>query len=769
MTQLTDGEYTDARERKFWVQKSTVGWRQAAVVVVTLDLAGHCPIRGLSFSTASGGADVAWPAAIEVLVSVDGKAYHFVGDLVSLSKAEPPSGSNVVHRFQTDRFRAHGRYVKLVIHRREFYVFVDEIEVFRGEDAWKELALPGKLIRYPRDFESPFLKSPVFIWSDDPFNAAVRRRIDADLEQARLAVINAALPTGLRNRLMAESDRLQQAISELPKYQAKGLRAVFPLNDVHARVYGLHGSVRKAQGRAPLVAWQANPWDFLQPVDLPPEPPAPRIDVAAMRGETRAGAVNLTNCTDQGQSVQITFEGLPGGATPAGVTVREVAWTDTFQRTAIAAALPVAERDTEGWRISVPAGMTRQVWFEVTPKNLPAGAHAGGVVIRSLAQEPLRVPFTLRVFDLDFPKRPTLHVSGWEYTDTDYYGVTPQNRAPLIAHLQERYVDSPWAGSWSVPFGTFNADGTFETEPDTSAFDAWIEWWPQARCYFLYNYVTRRSVATDLPIDDPLFATKVGTWIRFWVAHARERGIDPSRLHLLLVDEPNRHAHDRVHIAWAKAVKAAEPKVVIFCTVSWKDPTKALPGLWSTTDLLCPSRPTMLRQGKPFETFYRQQKQAGKRLALYSVATKMVDPYAGYRLQAWTCFDLDAEVTMFWAFGSPGGRRASSWNEYALKRAPHAPLFISPRSVTAGKHMEAVRESVEDFEYLVMLRDRVQQLTEAGSSHALLPRAQALLRSAARRVLTAEGANELKWKTPKDRTVADAVWIEIGEILEKLR
>ena len=62
-----------------------------------------------------------------------------------------PAGTNVVHRFQTDELMIHGRYVKLIVHKGgRVFIFVDEIEVFRGVDAWKiERPLPGTAVEYP--------------------------------------------------------------------------------------------------------------------------------------------------------------------------------------------------------------------------------------------------------------------------------------------------------------------------------------------------------------------------------------------------------------------------------------------------------------------------------------------------------------------------------------------------------------------------------------------------------------------------------------------
>ncbi len=85
LEQLTDGEYT---EGYFWVHKSTVGWQEKAPSIFTLDLGAVQPIRGVSFSTAGGVADVEWPLTIRILVADVDEQFHEVGDLVRLSEQQ---------------------------------------------------------------------------------------------------------------------------------------------------------------------------------------------------------------------------------------------------------------------------------------------------------------------------------------------------------------------------------------------------------------------------------------------------------------------------------------------------------------------------------------------------------------------------------------------------------------------------------------------------------------------------------------------------------
>lgn len=754
--QLTDGLYTSGY---FWTQKSTVGWTHARPVVITVDLGADTPVRGFSYSTAAGVAGVEFPTSIMALISVDGRAFHALGDLVALSMKHgvPPSGKYSVHRFWTDALQAHGRYLKLFVDPAGAYCFVDEIEVFRGEPAYAQIPLPGKEIRYPMEY-----------FQDNLFNAAVKRRIGYDLEAVRKTVAEAGLDAAALAGANAEIAAIEKAIGELPQLDPGGFRSVIPLNDLHARLYALYGTLRRAKGMPPLTVWSANPWDFLQPADLPGKATAPTLAIAAMRSETRAGALNLTNSTPQPMRAALAFAGLPGGDPPADITVHEVPWTDTYEGTVIAAALPVLAPTAGRYEISIPAGMTRQVCFSFRPQKTPAGSHRGELRVTVEGLPPVSVPVTLRVFDLDFPAEPTLHLGGWDYTDTEsQYGVTPANREALIAHLRERYVDSPWGTGAVMPTGTFGPDGQFTKTPDTARFDTWLQRWPKARRYCVFNAVG--NSLDGVRIDNPAFAPRVVTWIRFWVQHLRDKGVRPDQLTLLLVDEPSQPDQEKTILAWAQPIQAAEPDVVVWVDPIHKDPTQAAPEFMAAMDMLCPNRPMLLQGGLPFADFYRAQKAAGRRLDFYSCSGPafLLDPYTYHRLQAWTCFEFGAESSFFWAFGDTGG--GNPWNAYTAKRTSYAPAFVAPDSITAGKHMEAIRESAEDVEYLTLLRARIEAVGKATPNHARLPAAKALMAGAIPRVLGADKASDLGWREPKDRSLADTVRIEIGEVLEALK
>ena len=195
-------------------------------------------------------------------------------------------------------------------------------------------------------------------------------------------------------------------------------------------------------------------------------------------------------------------------------------------------------------------GLTRQVWLTVHSANLPPGVHHGKIFI-STEHRKLKVPLTLEVYPIRFPELPTLHLGGWDYTDADSHNdITPQNRAAVIAHLREHFVDSPWATAAVLPLGQQDAEGNFIATPDTASLDRWIERWRGARQSCVFAAVGGQ--VGESVMGTPAFEKKVVGWIRFWSEHARRLGLKPEQLALLLVDEPTEANQDAIILALGK-------------------------------------------------------------------------------------------------------------------------------------------------------------------------------------------------------------------------
>ena len=259
-------------------------------------------------------------------------------------------------------------------------------------------------------------------------------------------------------------------------------------------------------------------------------------------------------------------------------------------------------------------------------------------------------------------------------------------------------------------------------------------------------------------IGDIGFDPAVQAWAQFLDAHAREKGVAPENVYLLLVDEPYENAQDAVILAWAKSIRAANTGLQIWEDPTYRDMSLANQDMVASCHVLCPNRQIFESEGAPYQEYFAARQREGIRLEFYSCSgpARMLDAYAYYRLQPWLCWKWNADASYYWAFGDNG--KYSTWNEYLGARPAYTPLFIEETTVTAAKEMEAIREGIEDFEYLVMLRQAVNDATARGvTATALSPRA----------LLT--GAALVSWKVVRDRSSgptsgkdrADIVRVEI--------
>ncbi len=740
--QLTDGTRTKGF---FWMQQSTVGWEQKRLVTITVDLGQDQPIAGVSYGTAAAPGNVEWPVAIRLLVSLDNRQWYDLGDLIQLATALPPATGYAIHDYRAEGLKTHGRYVKLMVKPVGNYFFGDELEVFAGGPELLLVDPPGKPLD---DVQQAFTASlaPAGVW----------RQITADRAVVAERVRAAELPKADRNRLLAALD--EAAADPAWRSFTPSDRAVLPLTPGHAKVFGVQAELWRRAGQPELRLW-ANPrYDRMQPTD-PPGSDSAELDLRLMRGEVRAGTFNLTNSGAEERTVELVLTGLPGTPHPPGLSVCEVPWTGVAGGGATCSALPEAERTDRGWRVTVPSGLTRQVWLGLEAMTWTHGDYQGAVELSSAGRAVGRVPIKVHVSRLEMPKELSLSLGGWDYTDGPGRGVTDDNLDALVTFLRRYHVTVTWASQSAMPFGEHAADGKMTKPPDTARFDAWLARWPEARYYCVYW-----PYAAPLP-DTAAARLRLSEWARFWAAHAAEKGVRPGRLLLLLVDEPMTAEQATRTLSYSTVIKAAAPDLGIFGDPFYTKPDTAPPDYLQALDMICPHRPNWVTDRPAFESVYLPLRQAGKTLAFYSAwgPVHQMDPYSYHRLQAWDCFRYGATVSGYWSFGDNG--RGSPWNEYGSPGSNYAPEFLTADSVLTAKAMEAIREGLYDHEYLVMLRDK---LAATKSSSPAVEAARRLLATATDRVFGASGADKVWWRDAKDRTIADQVRQELLAALESL-
>jgi hypothetical protein len=748
---LTDGEKLS--RGRFWNRSTTVGWAKTNPVIIEIDLEATVPISGLLYNTAAGVAGVRWPWAILIFVSNDAEEFRYVGDLVELDQSGglPDPGVYRIHSFWTDQLEAEGRYVRIKVIPNGRYTFVDEIEIYKGQQPGTA-SIPSMAAGDPPvDISQRFIENK-------RWNAGVRHRLASDLKTIKALSGGVGKWPDIQNILKG----LEEEISAPAKIEANGFSTLFPINNLHRRLFGLQARIWRAKGLKEITLWQSNRWDMLRPTDMPLDQ-APRVGVTMMKNEYRSAAFNITNAGDQTATLTLSIKDLPGGTDPAYIEVRAGVFTDTAAGTPVMAALPAADKVNGSYVVQIEPGLTRQVWLTFSSKDLKAGTYNGRIEINRNGME---IPITLKVYPLRFPDRPALHVGGWDYTHSEYqYEVTPLNRGALIEHLRQRHVDTPWATRAVLKTGKYDSSGTMIETPDTQSFKMWIQRWPDARNY--YVYVNAQEHFGGFKMGTAPFNKAVADWIDFWVNTLADWDIKAEQLGLLLVDEPSTVEASNTAIQHAKAIKTVQPGVVIFETLDMKTPWEAPRELFEYSDVLCIELSNWIDADRRFLAFYADQKRAGRKIWFYSAKGpgKLLDPYAYHRLQQWFSWQQDAQGSFFWSFSDSNG--ASSWNEYlAHDQGSYTPFFLDADSVTVGKHMEAIREGIQDYEYLRMLRDRIHELEKQAKSADAIDAAKDLLASAANRVTRdVDRSAKLRWTVAKNRDTADQV---VEEILEAL-
>jgi hypothetical protein len=767
--QLTDELYSSGANLRevegtqaIWVQKGTVGWKMRSPVIITVDLGKVEPISGASFSTAAGQSDVHWPSAIWIAVSDDGQNWRGVDDLVSLSKrdiAAPPESGYRTHHYGSNKLQARGRYVSFAVENKP-YLFVDEIQVFRGDDSWLQKPATSEPISSPKNWVL-----------GKRIRAAELRRLHLDSVAVRSIIEKSDLAPQHKETLLSRLEKLNGETETLRTPDATTFRTTFPQNKLHEKLWAVYGAFMS--NRLPAVtAWKQHRFGWLSPTDAPQKAPAktPALDIQMMRNESRADDFLLTNASEKIVQAQLKVTGFGKDANPNWLQVSQVPWTDTFTNVPVAAALPEAPFRDGAYQLSLPAGLPSKIWLTVDSSKLAAGNHRGEIVV-SFADKKLWLPLSVRVSSVVMP-RPRLALGMWDYTNgSGLYGMNAKNMKSAIALMQSHGVDTPWATMSAFPWpsaGDFDGNHQLTAPLNFANFDEWVNRWPNARRYFVFANVQRTFANATL--GTPEFNARVGAWAKALSAHMKELKLKPQQLGILLVDEPETEEEDERVAAWAKAINATAPELTLFQDPVWlrPDQTKNQDAI-TEANIICPDLTQYNKGGQPVREYFQARRAAGQEFWVYQCSgpNRTYSPTRYFRQQAWHAFQHDATGMGFWSFADLGSAK-SSWNEYLAAWHSYVPAFLGEDDATDSVQWQAVREGVQDYEYFSLLRDAAQRTKNKN----LRVQAQTLLASMTLPPLPTEfkegTAVAYNWNQPEDPQTSDVFRLKVLSLLEKM-
>lgn len=771
--QLTDGKHEPGCSPK---GQGTVGWlkrNRPSPVEITIDLEKVEPIAGISYSTFAGGEAIRWPDTILILVSDDGESFYQAGELTTLSYRHEIPPVKGAHVYCTDQLRTHGRYVRLVV-RAMWAIVCDEIEIFRGDDSF---------LKEPRTDEPVTdLKSLV---SAGAVERDVRLRLLRDIADVRKRVANSEIDAAGKAGLAEELSALADAALEYRVSDDSKFRAILPLNSLHEEIYALSAAVLRSRGVNALTVWHQCRYDPMHPLDGPSADASKELPgLAIMPGQYQARTLNLTNPTDEIETVRISFAGLLESPTPSWIAPHEVVFTDTKYGRILATVLEPLESAKGSYTVTVQPGMTKQVWLRFHPTTVPPGDYniLIGIQGNSVTDS---VTLPIHVSKIRFPERTRCRSSIWDYTDGQG-GYSLKNlgykyKNVVISDLKDHFTNVTWGHRRVIPLptaGHFNDHNELIKPLDWRKFDQWVQFWdgdsePDHYLVFL-NFKTLQECG-GAAMGTPEFGARVRAWGAAWRRHVQGAGlIRPEQVGVLIWDEISTDEQAQAVLDWIRPLKSGYPELLLVQTSTLKQPDQSkVQDLFEFIDIFLPALGyyDMAPDPAAAKAFYADHvaRRGAQVWSYLNMHIALADPYGHYRMLPWRAWTRGMQGIGFWSYSDAGG---NTWERYgASTRASYSTVFIGKGTLHDTKHWEAYREGLQDYELLALLRDRVAECRKQGQLSAILDEAERLLAELPRSVEDASGSEwavSLHWWKDKDRTVADRASDRVLALLESL-
>jgi len=374
--------------------------------------------------------------------------------------------------------------------------------------------------------------------------------------------------------------------------------------------------------------------------------------------------------------------------------------------------------------LTVPAGQQQSLWLRLyAPRGTPAGDYGTVVRIAATGVHPVELALRVRVYDFDLPviahTKRVISCGGGGVCD-----VTFRHRAGTGG--------GPCTGSIAEPRYLLRKDGTIAM--DFTEYDRVMQ-----RCFelgltvfglplsagdgggFKPGRLHRKFVdeamgkAVDVsmnPLDGEQAKRRMIAWLRCFTQHLRQKGWF-DRCFFYLWDEPNL-AYTKELIAVGRVVREAVPDLKILIVMS---PSEQ----WhEVADIYCPHVPYFSH--RDIDKRLADLRARGKELWWYNCGDpyprptySIPHPAACARMSFLLMWKYALTGNLYWAghcnndLDRTGGR-----NVGADGRGDGQLVYISKGKRVPSIRLEMIRDGVEDYEYLWLLRDRVGQARARG-------------------------------------------------------
>jgi outer membrane protein assembly factor BamB len=532
-----------------------------------------------------------------------------------------------------------------------------------------------------------------------------------------------------RARMALERERSRAASSAGPSERAQ-----------RAYMAGLHRVIEQASnlvnwadaiarlqiegGRAAFLAGWANPWAPFNPL-APPAEPLSLLKLDCYQGEYRSLAINMGNCADGELSVRARATKLLArdGSRPqpvgGAITLREVIPVATLRGASVWDALPLLNN---AGTVRLPPWQSRQLWITIETARGKPGKYRAELTLDAVGRQgsARKVALNIHILPVRRPSKSPLafvnwsSVSKWPVDSPARQAVTED----LVTHGTNVFVHIP------APPARFDEKGELTAPPDFSNHDAELKLLlGKGQVLFPSHWAALSGPSQPL---SPTWKNAFRQYLPLWVAHLKELGEGYEDFALYPFDEAYGPFFDDL-LSHARFVKEIDPRVRIYADLG---------GILPTSEQLLEAR-GCVDIYQPWQGHFEDEapawlgelKKTGKPVWMYRESNNMkeLSPLGYYRRMPWLAWErgLTGFGIYCYIYGDPW--MASEWdsNEFGL-------VYPTESGVAPSKRWEAVREGIQDYEALWLLRRGVAAARKEGRD---VSGAARLLNEAPKRVL----------------------------------
>ena len=487
--------------------------------------------------------------------------------------------------------------------------------------------------------------------------------------------------------------------------------------------------LKRWQGLFPkrkYVCWEKSPWEKLSRLNAPPDSvkECRKLRVAMGENEYESASFVLSNLSKEELSFEVSTK---GSGVP--VILREAVWVTSYGGNEVNDALPLLEGD-----VRIPSGESREIWMTFHSKGVKAGDYKTEVEVKPEGSPGHPVELKVKVYPVSLPDEKPIYTQYWDYLTPFWGGARPELYKAYVADMKSHYVNVAIVHSGTIEL-KFDPDGNVKKDFARLA--------PTLDCYRMLDpeiILLSWATSTYLENTPDTFKGKweflsdewkvyVGEWLTALVAFLKEKGWGYDRFAMYPYDEILGMKVYEV----CKFIKETDPKIQVYVNAgsNMEEVERIEPyiDIWSpSVHSFMPSYGMNMEEREVVAEYLR-----GKGRSFWTYMNppgggnpKEASPYRDYRVAVWRAWNLGARGFGYWIY-----KYKTHWNSHKhvdmynyavvyLADAEDAPPGISKKEkVVTGKRWEATREGVEDYVYLYMLREAVEQAGSGADTWAL--------------------------------------------------